>query len=37
MKITNKKYRDLIDLAMTVNGKKETLDLLYLAAKLNKN
>ncbi len=37
MKISDKKYRDLISLAMSVNGRKETLDLLYEAAKLNKN
>ena len=37
MKILDKKYRDLISLAMLVNGRKETLDLLYEAAKLNKN
>ncbi len=37
MKISNKKYRDLISLAMSVNGRKETLYLLYEAAKYNKN
>ena len=37
MKISNKKYRDLISRAMSVNGRKETLDLLYEAAKFNKN
>ena len=37
MKISNKKYRDLIALAMLVNGRKETLDLLHQAEKLNKN
>jgi len=37
MKISNKKYRDLISLAMSVNGRKETLYLLYEAAKFNKN
>ena len=37
MKILDKKYRDLISLAMAVNGRKEILDLLYEAAKLNKN
>ena len=35
MKIPDKKYRDLIALAMTVNGRKETLDLLYEAAKIS--
>ena len=37
MKISNKKYRDLIALAMSVNGRKETINLLYEAAKFNKN
>ncbi len=37
MKISNKKYRDLIALAMLVNGRKETLDLLNEAEKFNKN
>tara|TARA_Y100000589_G_C26858497_1_gene508965 strand:- start:217 stop:330 length:114 start_codon:yes stop_codon:yes gene_type:complete len=37
MKISNKKYRDLISRAMSVNGRKETLDLLYEALKSNKN
>ena len=37
MIIFSKKYGDLIALAMSVNGRKETLDLLYEAAKLNKN
>ena len=37
MKISNKKYKDLIALALTVNGRKETLNLLYEVAKLNKN
>ena len=37
MKISDKKYRDLISLAMAVNGRKETLYLLYEAAKYNKN
>ena len=37
MKILNKKYRDLIPLAMLVNGRKETLELLYEAEKFNKN
>ena len=37
MKISNKKYRELIALAMLVNGLKETLDLLNEAEKFNKN
>ena len=37
MKISNKKYRDLIALAMSVNGRKETINLLYEAAKFNKD
>ena len=37
MKISDKKYRDLISLAMSVSGRKETLYLLSEAAKLNKN
>jgi len=37
MKILNKKYRDLIALAMSVYGRKETLDLLYEESKLYKN
>ena len=37
MKISNKKYRDLIALALSVNGRKETLSLLYEAAKFNMN
>ena len=37
MKITNKKYTDLIALATVANGRKETLYLLYEAEKLNKN
>ena len=37
MKTSHKKYRDLIALALSVNGRKETLDLLYEAAKFNKN
>ena len=37
MKISNKRYRDLIALAMSVNGRKETINLLYEAAKFNKN
>ena len=36
MKISNKKYRDLIALALSVNGRKETLDLLHEADKLIK-
>ena len=40
MKISSKKYGDLIALVMSLNGRKETLetlDLLYEAAKYNKN
>ena len=37
MKILNKKYRDLIALAKSVNGRKETLELLYEAARFNRN
>ena len=37
MKTSNKKYRDFIARAMSVDGRKETLDLLYEAAKFNKN
>ena len=37
MKISNKKYRDLIALAMSVNGRKETISLLHEAAKFNRN
>jgi len=37
MKISSKKYGDLIALAMSVNGRKETLDLLSEAAKYNKD
>ena len=37
MKISNKIYRDLIALAMSVNGRKETINVLYEAAKFNKN
>ena len=36
MKISNNKYRDLIDRAMSVNGRKETIDLLYEAENLKK-
>jgi len=36
MKTSNRKYKDLIALAISVNGRKETLNLLYEAAKLNK-
>ena len=36
MKISNKKYRDLIALAMPVNGRKETLELLNNAEKFKK-
>ena len=37
MKILSKRYGDLIALAMSVNGRKETLNLLYEAAKFNNN
>ena len=37
MKISNKKYRELVDLAMSVYGRKETLELLYEAVKFDKN
>tara|TARA_B100000212_G_scaffold308537_1_gene258328 strand:- start:416 stop:529 length:114 start_codon:yes stop_codon:yes gene_type:complete len=37
MKILNRKYSNLIALAMSVKGRKETIDLLNEAAKLNKN
>ena len=37
MKILSKKYGELIALAMSVNGRKETLELLYEAAKYYKN
>jgi len=37
MKISNKKYRDLIALAMLVNGRKEILDLLNEAEKFIRN
>ena len=37
MKISNKKYRDLIALAMLVKGRKETLYLLNEAEKFIKN
>ena len=37
MNISNKKYRDLIALAKSSNGRRETLDLLYEAAKFNKS
>tara|TARA_B100000963_G_C22041164_1_gene415569 strand:- start:155 stop:277 length:123 start_codon:yes stop_codon:yes gene_type:complete len=37
MKISNKRYRDLIAPAMSVNSRKETLSLLYEAANINKN
>ena len=37
MKISCEKYGELIALAMSVDGRKETLDLLYEAAKFNKN
>ena len=37
MIISNKRYRDLIALALSANGRRETLDLLYEAAKFNKS
>ena len=37
MKISNKKYKDLIDRVMSANGRKETLFLLHEASKLIKN
>ena len=37
MIISNKRYRDLIDLAKSANGRRETLDLLYEAAQFNKS
>ena len=37
MIISNKRYRDLITLAKSANGRRETLDLLYEAAKFNKS
>ena len=37
MNILNKKYRDLIALAMSANGRRETLELLYEASKFIKN
>ena len=37
MNILNKKYRDLIALAKSAQGRRETLDLLYEAAKFNKS
>tara|TARA_Y100001978_G_C23322059_1_gene258859 strand:- start:117 stop:230 length:114 start_codon:yes stop_codon:yes gene_type:complete len=37
VKILNKKYRDLIALAKSANGRRETLDLLYEASKYNKS
>ena len=37
MNNSNKKYRDLIALAKSANGRRETLDLLYEAAKFNKS
>ena len=36
MKISNKKYKDLNALAMSANGRKETLYLLNEALKFNK-
>ena len=37
MNISTKKYKDLIALAKSANGRRETLDLLYEAAKFNKS
>tara|TARA_B100001121_G_C18098393_1_gene348951 strand:+ start:240 stop:353 length:114 start_codon:yes stop_codon:yes gene_type:complete len=37
MNISNKKYRELIALAKSANGRRETLDLLYEAVKFNKS
>ena len=37
MDISNQKYKDLIDLDITATGRRETLDLLYEEAKLNKS
>ena len=37
MKISSEKYGDLIALAISVNGRKETLELLHEAARFNKN
>tara|TARA_B100000963_G_scaffold314383_1_gene292890 strand:- start:54 stop:167 length:114 start_codon:yes stop_codon:yes gene_type:complete len=37
MKISNIKYKDLLALAKSANGRKETLDLLYEAIRLNKD
>ena len=37
MKFPNKRYKDLIFQAISAKGRKETLDLLYEAAKFNKN
>ena len=37
MNISNKKYRELIALAKSVNGRRETLELLYEAIKFNKS
>ena len=35
MKISNIKYKDLLAHAKSANGRKETLDLLYEAIRLN--
>ncbi len=37
MNISNKRYRDLIALALSTTARRETLDLLYKAAKFNKS
>ena len=37
MKISNIKYKDLLAIAKSANGRKETLDLLYEAIRLNKD
>jgi len=36
MKISNMKYKDLVARTKSANGRKETLDLLYEAIRLNK-
>ena len=37
MKTLNNRYIELISLAKSVNGRKKTLELLYEAAKFNRN
>ena len=37
MKILNKIYKDLITFAMSINVRKETLDLLYEEGKCSEN